>query len=159
MPSLRAFAVAGRDVRINEDTDAGLSFVVWPAAAWLVDYLQTNHERLVAGKRVLELGAGYAQHPWIMRRDFRAAAQPRGCRCGLVSIAASLLSATDVTATDQAGCLEHLAHNVQLNCPSPSASAPNERHLRVECPTIGLLPPVAGERARTPSDLRSSRPR
>ena len=64
MTSLRAFAVAGRDVRINEDTDAGLSFVVWPAAAWLVDYLQTNHERLVAGKRVLELGAGYAQHPW-----------------------------------------------------------------------------------------------
>ncbi len=75
MPSLRAFAVAGRDVRIKEDTDAGLSFVVWPAAAWLVDYLQTNHG-LVAGQRVLELGAGYAQHPWIMRRDRRAAAQP-----------------------------------------------------------------------------------
>lgn len=88
----REFEFMGRRFIIPQDwTRLGVAAVVWDAAVVLCEYL-SQHQQLVSGRRVLELGAG----------------------TGLAGMVAAVAGGI-VTVTERAEALQHLGAAVQSN--------------------------------------------
>ncbi|KAK7507676.1 hypothetical protein BaRGS_00001611 [Batillaria attramentaria] len=88
----RQFEFLGHQLTIRQDwSRLGVAAVVWDAAVVLCEYL-TQHPHLVAGRQVLELGAG----------------------TGLAGMVAALAGGS-VTVTERAEALEHLREAVVSN--------------------------------------------
>eukprot|EP00045_Choanoeca_perplexa_P014689 m.174882 g.174882 ORF g.174882 m.174882 type:complete len:214 (-) comp16760_c0_seq1:88-729(-) len=87
----------GKDVRIQQTDDVDcIGTTIWEASEALLAYFNTNikAQRLIDGKRVLELGAG----------------------CGLLGIGLSLLGASvTLTDVDDSRILANLSRNVRMN--------------------------------------------
>jgi predicted nicotinamide N-methyase len=91
---------SGHTLQLLEQPEASIGSYLWPGAHLLSSFLQ-EQPALVAGLRVLELGAG----------------------CGLCGLAARCLGASSVLLTDRAAEVRLLQHNLQLNAAALGGSA------------------------------------
>jgi predicted nicotinamide N-methyase len=87
---------SNRRIIIQETSEAhkGTGLITWDGSVVLAKYLEKNAQKLVSGKRILELGSG----------------------TGLTGIAAVFLGAKNVLLTDLSYTLNQLNYNVAANC-------------------------------------------
>lgn len=98
--------VCDQEVRLAQKPNEAIGTMIWQSALVLSSHLQMLPYGTLAGKRILELGAGL----------------------GLVGITAALLGAKEVCLTDIEEVLPILERNVERNCPANPSNAVVKKH-------------------------------